>query len=76
MVDIDVYEIDGTDYILLEELVIGVDSYLYLSNSEDKTDVIFRKRDRNDKELLTCLENDEEVKRVALVFVNKLFRIN
>ena len=76
MVDIDVYEIDGTDYILLEELVIGVDSYLYLSNSEDKTDVIFRKRDRNDKELLTCLENDEEVKRVALVFVNKLFRIS
>lgn len=76
MVDVEVYTIDGVDYLLLEELIIGGYSYLYLSNVDDKTDVMFRKRDNENQELLMSLENEEEAKMVALVFVNKLFGIN
>lgn len=72
MIDIDVYTINGEDYYLLAEEVIKGVSYLYLSKVDDENVFMFRKRDIDDAEILLTLDNEEEVKYVALYFTNKL----
>lgn len=72
MIDVDVYTINGDDYYLLAEEVIKGVSYLYLSKVDDENVFMFRKRDIDDAEILLTLDNEEEVKYVALYFTNKL----
>lgn len=72
MVDVDIYELDGIKYYLIDELEINNNNYLYLSNVDDEADFIFRKRDDNDEDLLHPLKDEREVKLVALVFANKM----
>ena len=72
MIDVDVYTINGEDYYLLAEEVIKGVSYLYLSKVDDENVFMFRKRDIDDAEILLTLDNEEEVKYVALYFTNKL----
>lgn len=72
MVDVDVYVINDDEYYLIGEEIINGSSYLYLSKVSDENDFIFRKRDTEDSDVLVSLENEEEVKMVALVFANKV----
>lgn len=72
MVDVDVYTISGEDYYLLAEEIIKGVSYLYLSKVDDENVFMFRKRDKEEPEILLTLDNEEEVKYVALYFTNKL----
>ena len=72
MVNVEIYELDGVKYYLLDELEVNNNSYLYLSNVEDETDFIFRRRDNEDEDLLHPLKDEREVKLVALVFANKM----
>lgn len=72
MVDINVYNIDGEDYYLLEEIKVNDTDYLYLSKVDDETDFMFRKRSADDKDVLLTLANEKEVKMVALIFANKM----
>lgn len=72
MVDVDIYVIDDEEYYLLDELNIKENSYLYLSKVDDENFFMFRKRDKEDPEVLVTLDNEEEVKMVALVFANKI----
>ena len=72
MVDVDIYVIDDEEYYLLDELNIKGNSYLYLSKVDDENFFMFRKRDKEDPEVLVTLDNEEEVKMVALVFANKI----
>ena len=72
MVDVDIYVINDEEYYLIDELEIKGISYLYLSKVEDEEFFMFRKRDKDDPEVLVTLDNEEEVKMVALVFANKV----
>ena len=72
MVDVDIYVINDEEYYLIDELEIKGTSYLYLSKVEDEEFFMFRKRDKDDPEVLVTLGNEEEVKMVALVFANKV----
>lgn len=72
MVDVDIYVINDEEYYLLAEEVIRGTSYLYLSKVDDEDFFMIRKRDKEDSEVLMTLDNEEEVKMVALVFANKM----
>lgn len=74
MVDVDVYIINDVEYYLIGEEVIRDTFYLYLSNVNDDEDVMIRKRDKEDKEVLLPLDNEQEVKMAALVFANKVLK--
>lgn len=72
MVDVKIYEIDNVNYYLLYETVLNGVNYLYLSNVDDESDFIFRKRDKTDPLMLHPLDDDNEVKIVALTFAEKI----
>lgn len=72
MVDVDIYVINDEEYYLIDELEIKNTRYLYLSKVDDEDFFMFRKRDKEDPEVLVTLDNEEEVKMVALVFANKV----
>ena len=72
MVDVDIYVINDEEFYLIDELDIKGTSYLYLSKVDDEEYFMFRKRDKDDPDVLITLDNEEEVKMVALVFANKV----
>lgn len=72
MVDVDVYVINDEEYYLMDEETINDISYLYLSKVDDEDEFMFRKRDKEDPEVLVTLDNEEEVRMVALVFAKKV----
>lgn len=72
MVDVDIYVINDVEYYLIAEETIRDIDYLYLSRVDNEEEVMFRKRDKEDPEVLVTLDNEEEVKMVALVFANKV----
>lgn len=74
MVDVDIYVINDEEFYLIDELEIKGTSYLYLSKVDDEDYFMFRKRDKEDSEVLVTLDNEEEVKMVALVFANKVLK--
>ena len=71
MVEFEALDIDGIEYLILDRSVIDGEEYLYLSNSEDENDVMFRKVDKNDKDFIIPLDNEEEVIKVAKAFNDK-----
>lgn len=72
MVDVDIYVINDVEYYLIAEETIRDTDYLYLSRVDNEEEVMFRKRDKEDPEVLVTLDNEDEVKMVALVFANKV----
>ena len=72
MVDVDVYVINDEEYYLMAEYDINGNSYLYFSKVDDENDFMFRKRDKNDPEVLVTLDSEQEVKMISLVFANKM----
>ena len=71
MIELQAYEIDGIDYLVLEKLEIDGETYLYLSNSNDPEDIMFRKIDKNDTDYIMPLENEDEVLKVINAFNEK-----
>ena len=71
MVEFEALDIDGEEYLILDRSVIDGEEYLYLSNSKDENDVMFRKVDKNDKDFIIPLDNEEEVIKVAKAFNDK-----
>ena len=72
MVDVDIYVLNDEEYYLMAEEVINDVSYLYLSKVDDEDEFMFRKRDKEDPEVLVTLDSEEEVRMVALVFAKKV----
>lgn len=75
MVDVDIYVINDEEYYLMEELEIKGTSYLYLSKVDNEDEYMFRKRDKEDPQVLVSLDDEQEVKMVALVFANKVLNV-
>ena len=71
MIELQAYEIDGIDYLVLEKIVNDGETYLYLANSNDPEDIMFRKIDKNDTDYIIPLENEEEVLKVINLFNDK-----
>lgn len=71
MVEFEALDIDGIEYLILDRSFIDGEEYLYLSNSEDETDVMFRKVDKTDRDFIIPLDNEEEVIKVAKAFNDK-----
>ena len=71
MVEFEALDIDGGTYLILDRSIIDGEEYLYLSNSEDENDVMFRKVDKTDNNFIIPLENEEEVIKVAKAFNEK-----
>lgn len=63
MDEVEIYSFDDKDYVL----VTKIDSYLYLSNEKDPRDMMIRKEDVNNPDLLLPLEDDEEFEHALLL---------
>ena len=71
MVEFEALDIEGVEYLILDRSFIDGEEYLYLSNSEDENDVMFRKVDKTDNNFIIPLDNEEEVIKVAKAFNDK-----
>ena len=59
MVEFEALDIDGVEYLILDRSFIDGEEYLYLSNSEDENDVMFRKVDKTDNSILDVVLCDD-----------------
>ena len=66
MQEIDVYSWDDNNYILFSK----IGSYLYLSNEKNPRDIMIRKEDSNDPDLLLPLDDDNEFNKALELFYN------
>lgn len=67
MDEVEIYSFDNKDYVL----VTKIDSYLYLSNEKDSRDMMIRKEDVNNPDLLLPLEDDEEFEHALLLLTRR-----
>lgn len=67
MDEVEIYSFDNKDYVL----VTKIDSYLYLSNEKDPRDMMIRKADVNNPDLLLPLEDDEEFEHALLLLTRR-----
>ena len=68
MVEFEAYDIDNIEYLVLDKMELDGETYLFLSNSNDPEDIMFRKYDKNDLDYIIPLDNEEEVIKVATAF--------
>ena len=68
MVEFEAYDIDNIEYLVLDKMELDGETYLFLSNSNDPEDIMFRKYDKNDLDYIIPLDDEEEVKKVATAF--------
>ncbi|MBQ8132658.1 MAG: hypothetical protein IJ193_09215 [Bacilli bacterium] len=71
MVNVDIYDIDGKEYMLLDRVTQKKNTYLYLSNVEEGNDYIIRKINPKNEEEMIPLDSEEEVKKAILLITNK-----
>lgn len=67
MEEMQIYDFDNKDYVL----VTKIDSYLYLSNEKDPRDMMIRKEDVNNPDLLLPLKDDEEFEHALLLLTRR-----
>ncbi len=67
MDEVEIYSFDDKDYVL----VTKIDSYLYLSNEKDPRDMMIRKEDVNNPDLLLPIEDDEEFEHALLLLTRR-----
>ena len=71
MINVDIYDIDGKEYMLIDQVTQKENTYLYLSNVEEGNDFIIRKLNPENEEEMIPLENEEEVQKAILLITNK-----
>lgn len=63
---------DGLEYMVMDEIDEGKNTYVYLSNVEDPEDFCIRKVDNEvNEELLVGLDSNEEFDKALMLFTNK-----
>lgn len=67
MEEVEIYSFDDKDYVLITK----IESYLYLSNEKDPCDMMIRKEDANDSEVLLPLDDDEEFEKALLLLTRR-----
>ncbi len=66
-IEVQVYSFDGKDYFLIEK----IKDYLYLVNEKDSHDMMIRKEDVNDPDVLLPLDDDDEFEQALLLLTRK-----
>lgn len=67
MEEVTIFSFDNKDYMLLDQIY----DYVYLSNVDDRRDMMIRKVDPNDDEVLLPIEDDEEFEKALLLLTQK-----
>ena len=67
MEEVTIFSFDNKDYMLLDQ----IHDYVYLSNVDDRRDMMIRKVDPNDDEVLLPIEDDEEFEEALLLLTQK-----
>lgn len=72
MKEVEIYNINDKEYMLLKKVEKNNDTYLYFSGIEEGNDYIIRKLDPEDSEMMIPLADEEEVKKAILLLTNKV----
>ena len=67
MEEVTIFSFDDKDYMLLDQIC----DYVYLSNVDDRRDMMIRKVDPSDDEVLLPIEDDEEFEKAILLLTQK-----
>lgn len=67
MEEVTIFSFDDKDYMLLDQIC----DYVYLSNVDDRRDMMIRKVDPSDDEVLLPIEDDEEFEKALLLLTQK-----
>ena len=67
MEEVTIFSFDDKDYMLLDQ----IRDYVYLSNVDDRRDMMIRKVDPNDDEVLLPIKDDEEFEKALLLLTQK-----
>lgn len=71
-IQVDVIEIDGIEYMLLDTLMMNNQNYYYFVNVEDSTDMqIFKDKVVDGEECFVSVDSDAEFDKALLLFGNK-----
>ena len=72
MKQVEVIDIENKKYMVLNEIVDNGETYLYLTNVKNPKDFMIQKVDKNDKDLIINLDNEEEFKKALELFTNRV----
>lgn len=76
MRDVEVYNIDDQEYMLLNKVTKNDTTYLYFSNISKGDDYIIRKIDKDNQDSIIPLDDEEEVKIAILLLTNRQLEYN
>ncbi len=63
---------NGLDFMVIDEIVSGAITYVYLANVDDERDTCVRKVTKeNGKEILNGLDSKDELEKALLLFAKK-----
>lgn len=71
MREVEIYNINDKEYMLLKKVEKATDTYLYFSSIEEGNDYIIRKIDPTNPEMIIPLDSEDEVKKAILLLTNK-----
>ena len=70
--EIEIINIKGVNYIILDRITINNNTYVYLVNENDENDFFINKKvKKDDKDFLTGLDSEEEAKAAMQAYVEK-----
>ena len=72
MKQVEVIDIENKKYMVLNEIEDNGETYLYLTNVKNPKDFMIQKVDKNDKDLIINLDNEEEFKKALELFTNSV----
>ena len=70
MQQVEIIDIENKKYMVLNEIEDKGETYLYLTNVKNPKDFLIQKVDKNDRDYLINLDNEEEFKRAFDLFNN------
>lgn len=62
---------DGIEYVVLDEIDTGANTYVYLSNVDNEEDFCIRKVNNSDENTLLGLDSDDEFDEALLLYTKK-----
>lgn len=72
MNELDAIKLEGKDFVIIDEITINNTKYVHLANANDYEDFCIRKINiKENVEILTGLDNDEEFDMALDAFVKK-----
>ena len=70
MKQVEIIDIENKKYMVLNEIHDNGETYLFLTNIKNPKDFLIQKVDKNDKEYLVNLDNEEEFNKALDLFNN------